>query len=179
MSPLLFIMLVALVALCAEVGNIIFSKATLFIDPDGENIELAELQNLSFETRDTMKTAPSKDVWPLAKRLAERNLTVRAQWMRCQAQGLAKINGGAVTYADDKTTISVIGSSAPTAFKMKMSNPSDGSEVELILYNCLPLNFTFPMALKEFTMPSAEFEISQDDAGKVYDIILPGYQSVN
>lgn len=163
----------------AEVGNIIFSRATLFIDPDGENIELAELQNLSIETRDTMKTAQGKDIWPVAKRLAERNCTVRAQWLRVQAQGIARLNGGTVSYADNKTTITVKADSVPTSFKMKLSNPSDGSEVEVILYNVMPLNFTFPMALKEFTMPSAEFEIAADDNGDVYAMILPGYQSVD
>ena len=163
----------------AEIGNIIFSKAVLYIDPDGENIELAELQNLSFETRDTIKTAQGKGVWPVAKRLAERNVTVRAQWLRAQALGIAQINGGTVSYADNKTTIAVDADSEATAFKMKLSNPSDGSEVEIILYNVLPLNFTFPLALKEFVQPSAEFEISADADDKVYDIILPGYQSVD
>lgn len=163
----------------SEIGNIIFSKAVLYIDPDGDNIELAELQNLSFETRDTVKTAPGKGVWPLAKRLAERNVTVRAQWLRVQAQGLARVTGGTVTYAANKTTISVTSDSQPSSFKMRLSNPSDGSEVQIVLYNVLPLNFTFPLQLKEFTMPSAEFEISADADGKVYDIILPGYQSVN
>ena len=180
--PILMMLLTILAvawALATEAGNIIFSRATLFVDPDGDNIELAELQNLSFETRDTMKTAPGKGVWPVAKRLAERNVTVRAQWLRAQAQGIAKLNGGTVSYAGNKTTISVKADSEPTSFKMKLMNPSDGSEVEIILYNVMPLNFTFPMALKEFTMPSAEFEISADAEDKVYDIILPGYQSVN
>jgi len=175
----LFTILVVAWTMATEIGNIIFSRAVLYLDPDGVNIELAELQNLSFETRDTIKTAPGKGVWPVAKRLAERNVTVRAQWLRAQAQGLAKLNGGTVTYADDKTIISVGADSEPTSFKMKLQNPSDGSEVEIILYNVLPLNFTFPLALKEFTMPSAEFEISADADDKVYDIILPGYQSVN
>lgn len=162
-----------------ETPNIVFSRAVLVIDPDGANIELAELQNLSFETRDTIKTAPGKGVWPVAKRLAERNVTVRAQWLRVQAQGIAKLNGGEVKYAGNKTTISVGADSEPTSFVMKLSNPTDGSEVEIVLYNVMPLNFTFPMALKEFTMPSAEFEISADSEDRVYDIILPGYQSVN
>ena len=163
----------------AEVGNIIFSRAVLFIDPDGDNIELAELQNLSFETRDTMKTAPGKDIWAVAKRIAERNVTVRAQWLRVQAQGIAKLTGGVVSYADNKTTITVRGDSVPTSFKMKLMNPSDGDEVVITLMCVLPMNFTFPLALKEFTMPSAEFEISQDENGDVYKIDLPGYQSVN
>jgi len=163
----------------AEIGNVIFSKAVLFIDPEGENIELAELQNVSIETRDTLKQAMGKGVFAVANRIAERKCTVRAQWLRVQAQGIAKLNGGTVSYADNKTTISVTSGSVPTSFKMSLKNPSDGSEVEITLYSVLPLNFSFPMALKEFTMPSAEFEISQDDAGKVYDMILPGYQSVN
>ena len=179
MSLFLLAMLAFCAAMAAEVGNIIFSRATLFIDPDGENIELAELQNLSFETRDTMKTAPGKDLWPVAKRLAERNVTVRAQWLRVQAQGIATLNGGTVSYAANKTTISVKADSVPGSFKMRLTNPSDASEAEIILYNVTPMNFTFPMALKEFTMPSAEFEIAADADGKVYDITLPGYQSVD
>ena len=163
----------------SELGNIIFSRAVLYIDPDGDNIELAELQNLSFETRDTMKTAEGKDIWPVAKRLASRNVTIRAQWLRVQAQGLAKLNGGVPTYANNKTTVTISSDSIPSSFKMELSNPSDGSEIKLTFFNVTPMNFTFPLTLKEFSMPSVEFEVSADEDGKVYSYTLPGYQSTD
>jgi len=163
----------------SELGNIIFSRAVLYIDTDGDNIELAELQNLSFETRDTMKTAEGKDIWPVAKRLASRNVTIRAQWLRVQAQGLAKLNGGVATYANNKTTVTISSDSIPSSFKMELSNPSDGSEIKLTFFNVTPMNFTFPLTLKEFSMPSVEFEVSADENGKVYSYTLPGYQSTD
>ncbi|HAH87056.1 MAG: hypothetical protein WCT06_06985 [Armatimonadota bacterium] len=164
----------------ANESGLIFAKGVLYMDPDGDNIELGEIQDISFEVRDTVKEAKGRGLFSLAVELAERAVSVRASWLRVKAQGLAKLTGGEITYADDKTTISVGKDSMPATFKMKLSTPSDGSDIEIILHKVRPANFTLPLQLKEFTKPNAEFNVMVDEAtDKVFDIILPGYQSVS
>lgn len=162
-------------------NNLIFAKGVLYIDPDGDNIELAELQDVSVEFRDTTVKARGKGLFPLATELSERDVTVRASWLKVQTQGIMSLIGGEVTYAGNETTLALDKDSEPSTFKMRLASPSDASDVDMIFYKVRPLNFSFPFALKEFTMPNAEFEImvDEDNDDKVFDLILPGYQSVN
>jgi hypothetical protein len=161
-------------------NGLIFAKGVLFIDPDGSNIELGELQDASFEIRDTVKEAKGKGLFSLAIELAERAVSVRSTWLQVKAQGIAQMTGGTVTYANNETTISVGSTSAPTTFKLKLASPSDDTDIEILFYKVRPSNFTLPLKLKEFTQPNAEFQVMADDVtGKVFDIILPGYQSVS
>lgn len=160
-------------------NNLVFAKGSLFIDPDGDNIEVGEVQNISYESRDTTVKAKGKGLYPLAIEIAEREGTIRCEYLKFTAQAMAKMLGGAVTYANNKTTISVTNTSIPSAFKMQVDTPSDGSDLGLVFYKVHPMNFTIPLQLKEFSKPNCEFEIMEDEDGNVVDIILPGYQSVN
>ena len=157
--------------------GLIFGKAVLYIDPDDTNIEIGEAQDVSVEFRDTTVKARGKGLYPLAVRLADREATLRCSWLQVMAQGLYNILGGSVIYADDETTLAIVKTTEPSTFKMKLMNPTDGSEAQMILYKVRPINFSLPMSLKDFSIPNAEFEIMVDDDDKVCDIILPGYQS--
>ena len=165
-------------------ANLIFAKGVLFIDPlsvtSPGNIELAELNDVSVEFRDSTVKARGKGLYPLASELAERDVTLRASWLKVQTQGIKRIIGGTVNYAASKTTLALNKDSAPSTFRLSLKTPSDGTDAEMIFYKVRPLNFTFPMALKEFSMPNAEFEVmvDEDNSDKVFDLILPGYQSV-
>jgi hypothetical protein len=166
-------------------NGIIFAKGHLIADgagPGGADVEFGELQDCSFEVRDTTKEARGPDsVFPLAREIAERSLTFRASYLKVYAQGLALLTGGTVSYADDKTTISVGKESLPSTFKAVLKSPSDGSEIELVLYKISATNLTLPFAMRDFSIPNFEAEIlvDEDNDDKVCDIILPGYQSVN
>lgn len=163
-------------------SNIVFAKGHLYADPAGDNIEFAELQDASFEQRDTTRQARGPDsVFPLASEIAETNVTIRASWLKIKAQSIKKATGGTVSYAANKTTISVGKNSYPSTFKMALKTPSDGSDVEMVFYKVRPLNFTLPFPMRDFSIPNAEFEIlvDEENGDKVYDIILPGYQSTN
>jgi hypothetical protein len=161
-------------------AGIIFAKGHLYADPDGDNIELAELQDCSFEIRDTTKTARGPDsAWPVAVEIAERSGTLRCAFLKVQGRGMAKLLGATATYTGNETTIPVINTTMPTAFKATLKSPSDGSDFELILYKVMPINVTIPLAMRDFTIPNVEFEIQVDANNKVCDIILPGYQSTD
>lgn len=163
-------------------NNIIFAQGHLYADPDGDNIEFGELQDCSFEMRDTTKEARGPDsVYPLAQEIAERSLTLRASFLKVRAQGLVKLTGGTASYAANETTIAIGKTSLPSTFKATLKSPSDGTDIELVLYKIRPLNLSLPFAMRDFTIPNFEAEIlvDEDNADKVCDIILPGYQSVN
>jgi hypothetical protein len=163
-------------------NDIIFAQGHLYADPDGLNIEFGELQDCSFEARDTMKEARGPDsVYPLVRVISERSVTLRAGWLKVRAQGLAKLTGGTVSYAADKTTIAIGKASVPSTFKCTLKSPSDGSDIQLVLYKVSPINLTLPFAMRDFIIPNFEAEIlvDEDNGDKVCDIILPGYQSTN
>ncbi|MCE5199802.1 hypothetical protein LLG39_12595 [bacterium] len=168
-------------------NGIVFFRGKLIAvgaGPSNGDVEFGELQDISFEGRDTTKEAfGPTSIFPLASELVERNTSLRASYLRINAQGLALLTGGTVTYADNKTTIAVGKTSLPTSFKAKLTSPADGSDIELILYKVEPQNFSLGMALRDFTIPNFECRVLVADEGadadKIYDIILPGYQSVN
>ncbi|MHB0913940.1 MAG: hypothetical protein ACYC2Y_10945 [Armatimonadota bacterium] len=163
-------------------AGIIFAKGHLYADPDGGNIEFAELQDVSFEVRDTTKQARGPEsAFPLASEIADRSMSLRASFLKVQAQGLNKVLGGTVSYANNETTIAVGKTSLPSTFKCVLKSPSDGSDFELVLYKVRPMNLTMPFAMRDFSIPNFEAEVMVDESNgdKVCDIILPGYQSVN
>ena len=163
-------------------NNIIFAQGHLYADPDGDNIEFGELQDVSFESRDTTKEARGPDsVYPLVQEIADRTLTLRASWLKVRAQGLVQLTGGTASYAANETTIAIGKESIPSTFKCTLKSPSDGSDIELVLYKVRPLNLTLPFAMRDFSIPNFEATIlvDEDNGDKVCDIILPGYQSTN
>jgi hypothetical protein len=168
-----------------EGSGIIFAKGHLIAvgaGPGGADVEFGELQDCSFEKRDTYKEARGPDsVYPLAREMSESSMTLRASYLKVKAQGIKLLLGGDVSYANNKTTIAVSKSSVPSTFKAHLKSPSDGSAIELILYKVSPENFTLPFAMRDFTIPNFECTIlvDEDNEDKVCDIILPGYQSTN
>jgi hypothetical protein len=167
----------------SDANGIIFYKGHLIADnagPGSADVEFGELQDCSFEGRDTTTEAYGPDsIHELASDLVSREVTLRASYLRVKAQGVALLTGGTVSYAGNKTTIAVGKTSLPTTFKAILSSPSDGSGIQIVLYKVQPTNFSIPMAMKEYTKPNFECKVMVDDNDKVYDIILPGYQSVN
>jgi hypothetical protein len=161
--------------------NIIFALGYLYFDPDGENIPFGELQEATITNRDTTKEArgPSS-LYPLAVGISERSATLRASHLKVRAKALQKVLGGDLTYADNKTTLSIKSDSTPSEFKARLCTPSTGEDAEFILYRIKPVNLEFPLKLRDFSIPNFEAQILADEAtGKVWDIILPGYQSVS
>lgn len=172
-----------------ETGGIVFFKGHLIAKaagPGGADIEFGELQDCSFEARDETKEAYGPDsIHELASELVKREVSLRASYLRIKAQGLALLLGGNVGYADNKTTVSVVKDSTPKTFKISLESPSDGSDISMIIYKVRPTNFTLPLALRDYTIPNFECrimvsdEVDENGKAKIYDIILPGYQSVN
>lgn len=166
----------------ADNPNIVFAQAVLFADPAGANIEFGELQDCSFEGRDTTVQAygPSS-IYPLADELQRREWSLRASWLKVTAKSLKQVLGGSAAYdgGTGKTTLSITKSSIPSSFKAVLKTPSDGSDLQLVLYKVKPMNLTLPFALRDFTIPNFEARIlvSEADSNKVCDIILPGNQA--
>ncbi len=162
----------------AATTNLQFGKGVLIMDPDGEAIELFELQDATISIRDTTVEARGKGLFPLAVELAERSISITVKWLRVTAEGMEQLLGGTLTGTTTKT-LALTSTSAPTTFKMTLKNPSDGSDLQAIFYKVRPKNFTLPLTLKQFSVPDVEFDVMVDETtGKVADFVMPQYVSL-
>ncbi|MHB1190336.1 MAG: fibronectin type III domain-containing protein [Armatimonadota bacterium] len=150
-----------------DTSRLIFARATLFSD----GVEFAELEdaNVSIEvTEETEISGPDGHI--LDVQPSEWEMTLTAKFMRLSPEAVAKALGGSVTNG----TVEVDSNSLPGKMQCILSSPSDGSDIELVLYSVQPYDFTLDCSGGEFVTADFEADILVDETtSKVCDIIMP------
>ena len=158
--------------------GIIFAQGSVFVDFAGENIEVGELQDCSFEARDTKVEARGPhSMYPLKRKTKDKSFSFRCAFLKLYPNLLEKLTGGAASYdaGADETTLAIGEFSQPTSFSILVKTPNDGSDMQIKLYHCESENFSIPLGRREFIIPNFEAQVLVDpDTGKVFDLIFPG-----
>lgn len=160
-------------------SGIIYFNGKLTMTPvgGGAEIELAEVKNVSVEQRDTKVVADGTGFYPLDVRIKDKQVSIRAQWLKWTQAGLAAITGGVKTTGAGGDAgfdvISVTNTSDAGYFRLTLQTPNAGTDMKIRFTNVKPANFTIPLAAKEFSQPNCEFDVMADANGNVYEILIP------
>lgn len=172
-------------AVIENLDGLLFKKGFLFGTREGgtaDVIGFGALQNIELAySTSTVEISGPEAFTPLGVGLTGETLTGSAEFAVFTPNQLEMALGGSTDYdaGNDVTTYTKLTTQEPGPFNLRLKTPSDGSEMELVLYRCLCTGFGVLRggANREFNVSNFDFRVygqAIDDGAKLFDIILPG-----
>jgi hypothetical protein len=109
----------------------------------------------------------------------EVKVTGSAEYAKIRARQFYALRGGsAPTFSSSKTTYNFGVNDEPVVFNLHLKSPSDGSEVELIVWGCVATTVEWKIQANNFVIPKFQFN-AYGDGTNIMRLILPGDQTAS
>ncbi len=147
-----------------------------------DNVPFAQLQDItiddSLELKELMGqgqlTAVSVGVGAIKLTGSAKVATIRARMVQMMRGGGPPTTVGGVTTFQRHLT------DEPTPFNLHLKSPSDGSDAELKIYNCISPKLTFDFKLRDYVIPDFSFNAYGDPTSNILmEWLLPGDQTTS
>lgn len=172
-------------------ANTVFSVGFLFgtIGSSGaagmglvSNVPFGQLQDFSFDDSFSLKELMgSTQLTAISVGISELKVTGQAKFAQIRARQWQMLRGGAApVVVGGSTLIRRLTTDEPTPFNLHLMSPSDGSDIELKIYNCIAPKLAANLKLKDFVIPEFGFNAYGDPTtGILMDILVPGDQTAS
>lgn len=160
-----------------------FIKGNLFLPEvvGGNAISFGELQEISVGVATELaKAMGPNQLTAIDMGLQSRTVTGTARHAKVRTPGMKTLLGGSQAYSSPYTTLTVNVDSEPsTPFNVHLKSPSDGTNLELYLYNALCTNYDLSVPARGFLYPNFGFEAIGLNGGLLMKVRITGDQTTS
>lgn len=171
-----------------NLDGLVFMKGFAYASRIGgvqDAVGMAALQECSLSHGySTAEARGPESLQPLGVGITEETLTGSIRYLVCTAEQFQVFIGGTISYngGTGKTTWVKTVNQEPSGFNLRLKTPDDGSDLEVIVYNCLGTNQPIIEggANREFKTFGVDFRAygqTPAQGGKLIETIHPGNQT--
>lgn len=143
-----------------------------------DDVPFGELQNVEINSQVAVEELMSpSQLTAAAVAVKEHKVTGSAEYAKVRARQFHTLLGSASpSVASGKTTVDIGVNDQPVVFDLHLTSPSDGSELEMIVYGCICTSLDLKVQLNNFVIPKFQFT-AYGNGTNLIRVILPGDQT--
>jgi hypothetical protein len=147
-----------------------------------DNIPFGQLQDIQIDDSLEIKELMGQgQLTAVSVGVGAVKITGSAKFAAIRARQVQMMRGGGPpTFTTATTTFQRKLTDEPTPFNLHLKSPSDGSDVELKIYNCISPKLTYDFKLRDYVIPDFSFNVYGDPtSGIIMEWLLPGDQTTS
>ncbi|GDX40572.1 hypothetical protein LBMAG21_08640 [Armatimonadota bacterium] len=162
-------------------SSLVWGRGYLKASPtssSADDVPFAELQNVEITSQLALEELMSpSQLTAAAVAVKEHKVTGSAEYAKVRARQFHALRGGSTpSVSGGKTTVDIGVNDQPVVFDLHLTSPSDGSDLEMIVYGCICTSLDLKVQLNNFVIPKFQFT-AYGNGTNLLRIILPGDQT--